>query len=84
MKTLNEHLEELFKECKHGDDKHKQWLKDKFDDYFERNADNESLEAENLLFNFCKFLSNENYHINGYDDKQLITIIKIFLKTYKK
>lgn len=30
---LNKHLEQLFLECEHGDEQHRKWLKDKFDDY---------------------------------------------------
>ena len=31
------------------------------------------------LFDFCKFLGNKGYHINGYDDKQLASVIEKFL-----
>lgn len=29
-------LEQLYKECEHGDEEHRQWLKDKFDDFYKR------------------------------------------------
>lgn len=29
-------LEELYKECEHGDEEHCKWLKDKFDDFYKR------------------------------------------------
>jgi hypothetical protein len=31
--NLKEILDELFLECEHGDAEHRQWLKDKFEDY---------------------------------------------------
>lgn len=48
MKVFKKHLDELFKECEHGDDEHRQWLKDKFNDYFERNKQlfEEEVESE--------------------------------------
>lgn len=29
-------LDELYLECEHGDDEHRKWLKDKFDDFYKR------------------------------------------------
>lgn len=31
---LKEHLEQLYKECEHGDEQHRKWLKDKFEEYY--------------------------------------------------
>jgi hypothetical protein len=31
-------LDQLFKECEHGDAEHRQWLKDKFEDFYNRNS----------------------------------------------
>ena len=36
MKLLKKHFDNLFKECKHRDDK-TTWLNDKFNAYFEQN-----------------------------------------------
>ena len=35
------------------------------------------------LFDFCKFLCNKDYHINGYDDGQLASVIDRFLNPDK-
>lgn len=29
-------LDKLYEECEHGDEEHRQWLKDKFDDFYNR------------------------------------------------
>jgi len=39
METLKKYLENLLKECEHGDAEHRQWLKDKFNDHYEQNKD---------------------------------------------
>lgn len=33
---LKVHLDKLFLECEHGDEQHRKWLKDKFNDYLKR------------------------------------------------
>lgn len=33
--TFKELLNRLYSECEHGDDEHRQWLKDKFDNFYE-------------------------------------------------
>lgn len=30
---LKNHLDKLYEECKHGDEEHQKWLKDKFENY---------------------------------------------------
>lgn len=34
---MNKYLEELFKECAHGDEEHRKWLYDKFQEFSEKN-----------------------------------------------
>ena len=51
MKLLKKHLDNLFKECEHGDDEHRQWLRDKFNDYFEKNEQSFDEEAESEFTN---------------------------------
>lgn len=33
---LSNHLEKLFLECEHGDEEHRKWLKNKFNDYLQK------------------------------------------------
>lgn len=33
---LAECLQDLYDECEHGDEEHRKWLKDKFDNFLER------------------------------------------------
>lgn len=42
-KSLKAVLGQLFLECEHGDAEHRQWLKDKFDDYFKRYQEHEKV-----------------------------------------
>lgn len=35
-------LKQLYKECEHGDDEHRKWLKDKFDDFYKRMTDEQT------------------------------------------
>lgn len=32
-------LDKLYKECEHGDEDHRKWLKDKFNDFYNRQKD---------------------------------------------
>lgn len=36
---LKQHLNKLYEECKHGDEEHQKWLKDKFEDYLNKQLD---------------------------------------------
>ena len=33
---LKQALDKLYKECEHGDDEHRKWLKDKFEDFYNK------------------------------------------------
>lgn len=46
--TLKVVLDQLFLECEHGDAEHRQWLKDKFEDYRRRYEDLCMLEDSNV------------------------------------
>lgn len=44
---LRQSLYELYDECEHGDEEHRKWLKDKFEDFLNRKykeIDNESIQ----------------------------------------
>lgn len=56
METIRKLLDELFKECEHGDAEHRHWLKNKFDDYYDKNKD---LYEENIESEFVNKLIEE-------------------------
>jgi len=49
MEFLKNHLDKLYKECEHGDEGHRKWLKEKFNDYYEQNKESFEDEVENEL-----------------------------------
>jgi hypothetical protein len=45
--NLKQILDELFAECEHGDAEHRQWLKDKFEDFRKRKEDEDIVRTSN-------------------------------------